>query len=153
MDFNFKEWSDLYEVDPEAYERRRGAVLEHFIQSAEPERRLALEQTLFRIEMSRKRSKTPLKTALEASNLMWESFGKLREQLNLLQEATRDTALPSNSLRLVRPDETASLPEGSFPPSTKVELSEMPLSSREATQTGKILQFPQQIPNDATKRH
>ncbi|MDH4395785.1 MAG: DUF3135 domain-containing protein [Limnobacter sp.] len=136
MDFNFKEWSDLYEVDPEAYERRRGAVLEHFIQSAEPERRLALEQTLFRIEMSRKRSKTPLKTALEASNMMWESFGKLREQLDVLQQATRDEALPSNGLRLVRSEDAG----GDVTASTH----QPPTISQGAqtAQTGKVLRFP-----------
>jgi len=142
MDFNFKEWSDLYEVDPEAYERRRGAVLEHFIQSAEPERRLALEQTLFRIEMSRKRSKTPLKTALEASNMMWESFGKLREQLDLLQEATRETPFPANSLRLVRPDEDASSIFKGASTSTRVGQSEENSASAESVQTGKVLRFP-----------
>lgn len=142
MDFNFKEWSDLYEVDPEAYERRRGAVLEHFIQSAEPERRLALEQTLFRIEMSRKRSKTPLKTALEASNMMWESFGKLREQLDLLQEATRQAPLPTNGLRLVRPDEdTSTVLDGAQIPKTESQ-SEVSSASAEALQTGKVLRFP-----------
>lgn len=140
MDFNFKEWSDLYEVDPEAYERRRGAVLEHFIQSAEPERRLALEQTLFRIEMSRKRAKTPLKTALEASNMMWESFGKLREQLDLLQEATRATTLPSNTLRLVRPGED-SLTNDRLDQRSGFAQPEASSTAQASSQSGKVLPF------------
>lgn len=141
MDFNFKEWSDLYEVDPEAYERRRGAVLEHFVQSAEPERRLALEQTLFRIEMSRKLSKTPLKTALEASNMMWESFGKLREQLDLLQEATKQEGIPSNGLRLVRSGEGASENIASSQ-IMDANQSEDPSVATQGPQTGKVLRFP-----------
>lgn len=140
MDFNFKEWADLYEVDPEAYERRRGAVLEHFIQSAEPERRLALEQTLFRIEMSRKRSKTPLKTALEASNMMWESFGKLREQLEILQEATRVDTLPSNGLRLVKSNENDT--DQNESKSANSNRSEASSDIPTRTQTGKVLRFP-----------
>jgi len=105
MDFNFKEWSDLYQVDPEAYERRRGAVLEHFIQSADPDSRLALEQTLFKLEMVRKRAKTPLKSAIEASKLMWESFGKLQEQIDVLQTTTQPVDKPSNTLRLLKAGE------------------------------------------------
>jgi len=106
MNFDFKEWSDLYQVDPEAFERRRGAVLENFIQGVqEPDRRLALEQTLFRIEMVRRRAKSPLKSVLEASNLMWESFGKLREQLDHLQAATQAPSPKPNSLRLIRAGE------------------------------------------------
>jgi len=79
--FDFKEWADLYQVDPVAFEQRREAVLEGYVATVDTENRLALEQTLFKIRMVRQRSKSPLQSALESSKLMWESFGKLREHV------------------------------------------------------------------------
>lgn len=99
--FDFKEWADLYQVDPAAFEQRREAVLEGYIASVDPEARLALEQTLFRIRMIRQRSKSPLQSAMESSKLMWESFGKLREQVDKLERELNPSPLRQNSLRLV----------------------------------------------------
>lgn len=132
MDFNFKEWSDLYQVDPEAYERRRGAVLEHFIQSADPDNRLALEQTLFKLEMIRKRAKTPLKSAIEASKLMWESFGKLQEQIEVLQTTAQPQGKPVNTLRLLKP--------GADNPTTTESATDQP--EAEQTASANVLHFP-----------
>lgn len=99
--FDFKEWADLYQVDPVAFEQRREAVLEGYIASVDPERRLSLEQTLFRIRMIRQRSKSPLQSAMESSRLMWESFGKLREQVQALEQEMSPAPLKQNSLRLI----------------------------------------------------
>lgn len=107
-DFDFKEWADLYQVDPLAFEQRREAVLEGYIASVEPDRRLALEQTLFRIRMIRQRSKSPLQSAMESSKLMWESFGKLREQVGKLELELNPAPLKQNGLRLVDSERAAS---------------------------------------------
>ena len=99
--FDFKEWADLYQVDPAAFEQRREAVLEGYVASVDPERRLSLEQTLFKIRMIRQRSKSPLQSAMESSKLMWESFGKLREQVQKLEEQLTPAPIKQNGLRLV----------------------------------------------------
>ncbi|VWX35868.1 DUF3135 domain-containing protein [Limnobacter sp. 130] len=99
--FDFKEWADLYQVDPVAFEQRREAVLEGYVASVDPEHRLALEQTLFKIRMIRQRSKSPLQSAMESSKLMWESFGKLREQVQKLEQELSPAPLKQNGLRLV----------------------------------------------------
>lgn len=105
--FDFKEWADLYQVDPEAFELRREAALAEYVASVEESRRKPLEHTLFRIRMTRERAKSPLQAAMEASNLMWESFGKLREEVATLEAALTPAPLKSNGLRLVNPlDET-----------------------------------------------
>jgi len=120
MKFDFNEWANLHAVDPEAFEQRRGAVLESVIQSVpEGERRHALEQTLFRIEMIRRRAKSPLKAALDASNLMWESFGKLRENIDQLQKEAQGAGLPSNGLRLIQPEQ----PKSAFAPAEEPHVS------------------------------
>jgi hypothetical protein len=102
--FDFKEWADLYQVDPVAFEQRREAVLEGYVASVDPENRLALEQTLFKIRMIRQRSKSPLQSALESSKLMWESFGKLREQVQKLEHELNPAPLKQNGLRLIDPN-------------------------------------------------
>jgi hypothetical protein len=99
--FDFKEWADLYQVDPAAFEQRREAVLEGYIASVDPEARHALEQTLFRIRMIRQRAKSPLQSAMESSKLMWESFGKLREQVEKLERELSPAPLKQNGLRLI----------------------------------------------------
>lgn len=99
--FDFKEWADLYQVDPAAFEQRREAVLEGYVASVDPEHRLALEQTLFKIRMIRQRSKSPLRSAMESSKLMWESFGKLREQVQKLEQELSPAPLKQNGLRLI----------------------------------------------------
>ena len=99
--FDFKEWADLYQVDPVAFEQRREAVLEGYVASVDPEHRLALEQTLFKIRMIRQRSKSPLQSAMESSKLMWESFGKLREQVQKLEQELNPAPLKQNGLRLI----------------------------------------------------
>lgn len=99
--FDFKEWADLYQVDPAAFEQRREAVLEGYVASVDPEQRQSLEQTLFRIRMIRQRAKSPLQSALESSKLMWESFGKLREQVQKLEQELNPAPLKQNGLRLI----------------------------------------------------
>lgn len=108
--FDFQEWADLYQVDPVAFEQRLDAVLEGYVASVDPDRRLALEQTLFKIRMVRQRSKSPLQSAMESSKLMWESFGKLREQVNKLEQELSPAPLRQNGLRLIDPskEQTAS---------------------------------------------
>lgn len=99
--FDFKEWADLYQVDPAAFEQRREAVLEGYVASVDPEHRHSLEQTLFRIRMIRQRAKSPLQSAMESSKLMWESFGKLREQVQKLEQELNPAPLKQNGLRLI----------------------------------------------------
>ena len=115
--FDFKEWADLYQVDPAAFEQRREAVLEGYVASVDPEHRLALEQTLFKIRMIRQRSKSPLQSAMESSKLMWESFGKLREQVQKLEQELSPAPLKQNGLRLIDSNFTTDL-------ETSVEQSE-----------------------------
>lgn len=99
--FNFEEWAALHEADPEAFEIRREAALSEVVNKADPTSKLLLEQTLFRANMVRRRAKSPLQSAMESSNLMWESFGKLREKLNELEEMAKPANLGPGGLRLV----------------------------------------------------
>ncbi|GLR26300.1 DUF3135 domain-containing protein [Limnobacter litoralis] len=123
MKFEFNEWKELYATDPDAFEVKRIDALQGYIDSVEEKGRKALEQTLFRIEMTRKRSKSPLQSAIEASRLMWESFDKLKGSLEEFQSAAQqleDSAKAnhvnaSNTLRLVGADDLANVESDSQP--------------------------------------
>ncbi len=82
QDFDFENWSDLHSSDPAEFERRREQALQEFIEQANPDSRLMLEQTLFTLQMHKQKAKSPLQSAIFASNLMWESFGKLRTTMD-----------------------------------------------------------------------
>lgn len=97
--FNFKEWSDLYQADPAAFEAKKDAVLTELIENAPTRSKKTLEHTLFRIRMTRQRTKSPLQSAIEASKLMWEAFGKLREELEVLANTTKAASLEAQGFR------------------------------------------------------
>jgi hypothetical protein len=81
-DFDFEQWAQLHQENPTAFDEKREAALRAFIDSAKPDSRLMLEQTLFTLQMHRRKAKSGLQSAIFASNLMWESFGKMREGMN-----------------------------------------------------------------------
>ncbi|MCE2680894.1 MAG: DUF3135 domain-containing protein [Burkholderiales bacterium] len=81
-DFDFAQWAQLHQEDPVAFDQKREEALREFIDSARPDSRLMLEQTLFTLQMHRRKAKSGLQSAIFASNLMWESFGKMRESMN-----------------------------------------------------------------------
>jgi hypothetical protein len=89
--FNFEELAELYQNNPEEFEKKRMSMLEAFIESAPEDHQHSLRQTLFRIEMTRKTSKSPLQSALNASKLMWESYGKLRDVLEEAAEVVTES--------------------------------------------------------------
>jgi len=130
--FDFKEWADLYQVDPVAFEQRREAVLEGYVASVDPEARHALEQTLFRIRMIRQRSKSPLQAAMESSKLMWESFGKLREQVEALEQELHPAPLKQNGLRLV---------DGNFPVQSAQNSEALPQESTPVQAGARVIPF------------
>jgi hypothetical protein len=97
QDFDFEQWSQLHAEDPAAFDQQREAALQAFIDQANPDSRLMLEQTLFSLQMHRKKSKSDLQSAIYASNLMWEAFGKMREGMNDARQAF-ESAKPTLSI-------------------------------------------------------
>lgn len=109
FNIDFEEWSNLYKTDPEAFEKKRLETLKAFIDDNATDKasRIRLEQTLFRIEMTRKTSKNPLQSAIQASKLMWESVDKLQTNVKVLNEELEDCFnQPGNQLRLISTEPT-----------------------------------------------
>lgn len=95
MEFNFDEWSALYRSDPEEFERRRTEEIRKVIAAAPATSRRRIEGLQFRIDMERRRAKTPLAACIALNRMMWDSFMELQQALrDLLDAAEAKTASP-----------------------------------------------------------
>jgi hypothetical protein len=72
--FDFDEWKSLACNDPDAFERRRQAVIDEFLSSVPESRQRRLRGLQFRIDMERRRARTPLGACIKISTMMWDSL-------------------------------------------------------------------------------
>jgi hypothetical protein len=85
-DFNIDEWQRLAAQDPQEFERRREAAIRAVIEQAPPEHQARLLCLQARIDLERRRAKTPLGATVRLQSMMWERFGALRAALLMLSE-------------------------------------------------------------------
>jgi hypothetical protein len=72
--FDFDEWKTLAISDPDAFERRRQAVIDDFLNSVPESRQRRLRGLQFRIDMERRRARNPLGACIKISAMMWDSL-------------------------------------------------------------------------------
>ncbi len=89
---NFEQWFEelakLAQTDPEAFETRRQALIEEAISQAPEERQERLRRFQWRIDMERKRAKTPLAACLRLNDMLMEMVygeGGFLEAVNTLK--------------------------------------------------------------------
>lgn len=70
---NFDEWASLASNDPEGFEVRRQDCIDQFIERYPLARQKRLRGMQFRIDMERKRAKTPLGACIKISSMMWDA--------------------------------------------------------------------------------
>jgi hypothetical protein len=87
--FDFDQWKTLAETDPEAFERRRQAVIESYIGGVRPSKRQRLRGLQWRVDMERRRSSNPMQSFLRIYTMMWDSVCGER---GLLQVCTPSAA-------------------------------------------------------------
>jgi Protein of unknown function (DUF3135) len=96
--FDFDSWAMLARTAPDDFEQRRRAVIESQISSSDNVRRLRGLQC--RIDMERIRARTPLKSCLRLSTLMWDAFVDLNNSLNtFVGKGCETTSASSHSAR------------------------------------------------------
>ena len=71
--FDFDRWAELAQADPEAFEAWRQALIEEAIEAAPAGSRPRMRGLQFRIDLERRRARTPLKACMRISSLMWQS--------------------------------------------------------------------------------
>ena len=95
--FDFDEWRQLAETDPEAFELRRQQVIESLIASAPSKRQQRLRGLQWRVDMERRKASDPLLSCRKVFGMMWHSvYGD-----NGLLQALND--LPASRLRKLSP--------------------------------------------------
>jgi hypothetical protein len=83
-DFDVDEWLKLAKDDPQEFERRREAAIRAVIEQAPEEHQARLLRLQSRIDLERRRAKTPLGATVRLQSMMWERFTALREALQQL---------------------------------------------------------------------
>lgn len=95
--FDFDEWMSLAHRDPEEFERRRLAAIENLIRNLPPARQQRLRGLQFRIDMERRRARTPMGACIKLSSMMWDALlgaHGLRASLSRLQSSDTQTSIP-----------------------------------------------------------
>lgn len=72
--FDFDEWSALAKSDPVTFEQKRLALIEEFLRELPPHDQKRLRGLQFRIDMERRRARTPMAACLKLSAMMWDSL-------------------------------------------------------------------------------
>ena len=85
--FEFDEWKELFERDPELFDHYRKKLLEHQIKLAPESARPRLQGLMFQMEAEALRSPTPISYSMRLSAMMMQKFDELRENLALLTGA------------------------------------------------------------------
>lgn len=85
--FDFEYWRDLAKKDPEAFEAAREQEINQYISGlANEDVQDRMRRLQWRVEMERKRSKSPMDSAVRIYDMMWESVGKNFEAIQDLAE-------------------------------------------------------------------
>lgn len=106
--FDFDEWSRLAKNDPCAFEARRVALIEEFLRRFPQPGQRRLRGLQFRIDMARRRARTPMGACLKISSMMWDSLvGRhgLKTALDSLLDSPKQRALATT--RPAAPDTPA----------------------------------------------
>jgi hypothetical protein len=103
LHIDFAEWSRLAQDAPAEFERRRREVIEAAIAQAAPALQPRLRALQSRIDLERRRARTPLGAAVRLNAMMWDEFQKLRAALNRLsaQEPARNGPRDATPSRVI----------------------------------------------------
>jgi hypothetical protein len=85
FEFDFDEWAALARSNPSEFEARRQALLDGFLQQFSDADQRRLRGLQFRIDMERRRARTPMAGCIRLSSMMWDSVvgpNGLRNALN-----------------------------------------------------------------------
>ncbi len=78
----FDQLREMAQNNPEGLEQLRRELVDQFIQGAPEAYRRKLRGLQFRVDMERRRAKTPMAACIAISGMMHDSFDRLRQALN-----------------------------------------------------------------------
>ena len=92
--FDFEKWRKLAEENPALFEKKRREEIDKVINSAPSAMKERLERLQWRVDMERRRSKTPTQACIRIYSMMWKRvYGEhgLLDALNQLTHGTQTT--------------------------------------------------------------
>lgn len=72
--FDFNEWAELSDSDPELFEKRRKEVIDKQIERCEDRNLKRIQGIQWRIEQERRLSTSSMDSCLRVYNMMWDHF-------------------------------------------------------------------------------
>lgn len=93
--FDFDKWMELYQEDPEAFERERQNAISTFLDSVPEERRESLQRFQWRIDAERRRHRSAIGSMVAIHRMMLAEFSRLSMSLEVLQALLRGESAPS----------------------------------------------------------
>lgn len=105
MAFDFDEWRQLFEADPERFEKRRREEVDSLIQMAPPDQQVRLRGLQWQIDAIRSRYKHPLVSTTKLFHMMWDKvYGDNGLQNALSMPCTPDaiSAVPTANVIQLR---------------------------------------------------
>jgi len=92
--FDFSEWSELANSDPEAFELRRQQAIEQAILAMPDNKQKRIRGLQWRIDQERRMAKSPMAACIKLSNMMWEQVLGDNGLLNSLKNIEKEPAQP-----------------------------------------------------------
>lgn len=92
--FDFSEWSELANSDPDAFEQRRQEAIEQTIQAMPVDKQKRIRGLQWRIDQERQMAKSPMATCIKLSNMMWEQVLGDNGLINSIKNIEKQPAQP-----------------------------------------------------------
>ncbi len=86
IEFDFKEWSELAQTDPDRFEAKRSRVINEAIRRVPTNRQRVLRGLQWRVDRIRELKHTPLAACIAITDMMWTTFGELHQSYISLAE-------------------------------------------------------------------
>ena len=96
--FDFDEWMNLAQNDPDEFDARRKKIIDELIAAAPEHIRQRLKSFQWRIDMERARCDNPMQACIKLSNMMWELVYGDRGFLWSLQQISDPNALMATAV-------------------------------------------------------
>ena len=87
---DFDEWMVLAKKNPDEFEKKRREHIEIFIKGVPENKQRRLKGLQWRIDQTRKLSKTPMASCIEIYNMMWDSVIRLKDSHYQLVDLATD---------------------------------------------------------------
>ncbi|TQV72143.1 DUF3135 domain-containing protein [Aliikangiella marina] len=80
--FDFDKWKTLHETDPQKFELTRRLYMEKVIEMTSERNKRRMRGLVFQVDAIREKSNNPIKSCVDITKMMWDSFYQLHQLLN-----------------------------------------------------------------------